>query len=119
MLLLLFLQLLLFFDEHLLLDFFSNLGFSFFDLFALFFDLFLFLFLFPLLLLIINLLLFHSLINHPLCGLKGRMNDLLSIHLALNSENEPHEHVIQLVADQLQLVDHEVILLRVQAALET
>ena len=46
------------------------------------------------------------------------MNDLLSIHLALYSENEPHEQVIQLVADQLQLVDQEVSLLGRQAAFE-
>jgi len=112
MLLLLLLELLFFSGKDFLLVLFLNLGFSFLNVFQFFFDQFL------LLLFFISLLLLHSLINQLLGEFEGRPNDLLGSHLALYPQNQPHQHVIQLVANQLQLVDEEVILFREQTVLE-
>ena len=67
---------------------------------------------------IISLFLLQTGINHLLGDVHGCLNGVLSIHFPLDSEDEPHEQVVDLITNQLELVDQEVVLLRGHSLLQ-
>jgi hypothetical protein len=71
-----------------------------------------------LLVLIIGFFLLQTGINHLLGDLHRCLNGVLSIHFTLHSEDEPHEQVVHLVANQLQLIDQKVVFLREDSLLQ-